>query len=617
MKLKYTIFLSFLLLGISFAQTTDVLNRFRLAQSYEQAGDLKKAESIYLDLYSGQPHNYQFFDALNRLYVQQKQYDKSITIIEERINQNPQDINLHGLLGSTHYVKGDEDRAFEIWDKALKEFPVSQVNYRVIANYAIERRAFNKAIEILNLGKNSVQERFIFSFDLANLYSTLMKYEQAAEEYCSIVANDPNQLNMVQSRMAGYINKPEAFQPTVNTIEKWADKNDDISFYHLLGWLYTEKDDYDKALEIFLKLDSRKSNNGADLFNFAQRAFNEKHYNSASRAFKTIIDQYPNSPFSGNAHIGYAKTTEAKVDEEHSTNSEWKPYSSVNVTDQEKYLDVIKSYNELTKIYSRSEIENEANYRIGSIYLDKLNNPESAESAYNKIIQNAPVSMFIVPVLKQLSRLKIIQNEINKAEDYLNQVISNPRATPEEKNEAEYTKAKIEFWKGNYPESLEILNSITKTLGDDAANDAIELAILINTSKQDSVNLVQFASADLKAEQKKFQEAYEIFNELSENENLLSLKDISSIRKCEMMIAMDSYPEAITLLQEISSDENPNIYADNSLFLTGLIYQYGINDKTAAIKVYEILLEKFPNSLYLDSARENITLLKHEMSNNL
>lgn len=617
MKLKSILFFIFITASFCFSQTTDILNRFRLAQSYEQAGDLKKAESIYQELYNRQPENYQFFDALNRLYLAQKHYDQSIQLIDLRLKQNPMDVNLYGLLGSTYYLKGNENKAYEVWDSALKNLPPSQPNFRVIANYAIERRAFNKAIEILDTGRKTVKDGTNFSYELAQLYSTLMKYEQAAEEYCSIVSAEPNQAAMVQSRMQGYITKPEAFQPTVKVVEEWASKTDNLIFFNMLGWLYTEKGDYDKALEIFLSIDSKKNSNGSDLFNFAQRAYRDKYYNASAKAYKRIIEKYHGSPFSGNAHIGYAKTIEATVDAETSGGSGWNPFFNSGPENKDRYDEVISAYDELTKLYGRSEIETEANYRIGSIYMEKLNDLPAAEQAFNKVIEKAPVSFFIVPVLKQMAKLKIIQNDIVKAEEYIGKIITNPRATAKDKNAAEYMKGKMQFWKGDYARATETLSKITRTLEDDAANDAIELSMIINTSRQDSANLAGFASADLMAEQRKFQEAFEIFSELSANPDLLSLKDISALRKCEMMIAMGKLPEAITALQEIAGEKNPNIYADKSLFLIGQIYQFGINDKTAAVKTYESLLEKFPNSLYLDSARENITLLKNGMSNNL
>jgi len=96
----------------------DMNNRFMLAQSFEQAGEFQKAMEILEELIKRQPDNYQFFDALNRMYINLKKYDKSAVLIEQRLNKNPHDLNLWGMLGSTYHVMGNEPKAFEIWDEA-------------------------------------------------------------------------------------------------------------------------------------------------------------------------------------------------------------------------------------------------------------------------------------------------------------------------------------------------------------------------------------------------------------------------------------------------------------------------------------------------------------------
>ena len=131
-----------ILFNVSVFSQQDIMNRFMLGQNYEQAGEFQKAKDIYEELFQKQSDNFQFFDALNRVYTQLKEYDKSISIIEQRLNTNPADINLYGLLGKTYYLKGDEQKAFETWDEAITKFPENPTSYRTIANYAIERRDF-------------------------------------------------------------------------------------------------------------------------------------------------------------------------------------------------------------------------------------------------------------------------------------------------------------------------------------------------------------------------------------------------------------------------------------------------------------------------------------------
>jgi hypothetical protein len=55
------------------AQTDPALdNKFRLAQLMEQDGHLDKAEIIFSELNAAQPWNYTFLEALNRIYIRQK-----------------------------------------------------------------------------------------------------------------------------------------------------------------------------------------------------------------------------------------------------------------------------------------------------------------------------------------------------------------------------------------------------------------------------------------------------------------------------------------------------------------------------------------------------------------
>ncbi len=124
-------------------------NRFMLGENYEGEGQFDKAKEIYEDLFNSQSDNVQFFEALNRVYIQLKEYDSSIQMIEDRIKKNQQDINLYGIIGNTYYLIGNEKKAFDVWDNALEKMPLNPLNYKTMANYAIQRRAFDKAIDIL------------------------------------------------------------------------------------------------------------------------------------------------------------------------------------------------------------------------------------------------------------------------------------------------------------------------------------------------------------------------------------------------------------------------------------------------------------------------------------
>ena len=64
-----------------FAQNDGLLNKYALAQSYENSGNLEKASKIYEELYQLEPQNNLYFESLNRTYVQLKNYAASVNLI--------------------------------------------------------------------------------------------------------------------------------------------------------------------------------------------------------------------------------------------------------------------------------------------------------------------------------------------------------------------------------------------------------------------------------------------------------------------------------------------------------------------------------------------------------
>lgn len=136
------------------AQTDNIVtSKIQLAQTYERMGELERAKSIYFEVLSQQPWNSTVISAINEIYLSTKDYDSSVNFLNERLKNNPKDLNVYGMLGSTYFIKGTPDSAKIIWQKGIETKPENEVSYRLIANYAIQIRAFDEAIDILSEGK--------------------------------------------------------------------------------------------------------------------------------------------------------------------------------------------------------------------------------------------------------------------------------------------------------------------------------------------------------------------------------------------------------------------------------------------------------------------------------
>ena len=224
------------------------------------------------------------------------------------------------------------------------------------------------------------------------------------------------------------------------------------AYDYLLSRLYMEAKSFNKAYSLYLKIDERQQNKGLELYNFAQMVFNEGEYQLAAKVYEDIVKKYPESPYSSGSKLGYAKTLEAILEKETaSANPKWKPFSEPIITDTSKTNNVIRSYQDLTKVYPNSEIAFESYFRIGKIYFTKLNQLDEAKKYFERILKDASLSRFAVESLEQLGKIFLIEGDLVKAKESFERIINNGRASEENRNYAKFQLARINLFEGDFP----------------------------------------------------------------------------------------------------------------------------------------------------------------------
>jgi tetratricopeptide (TPR) repeat protein len=608
--LLISIFASMLVYG---QNTNQMMMKLSLAESYERAGDLANAAKIYEELYQLEPKNNLYFESLNRVFIALKNYAASINLIETEINNRPNDINLYGLLGSTYYLHGNEKKAYEMWDKPFVFLEPNPVFYRVIANYAVQRRAFEKAIDVYSKGKEIAEDKTIFSYDLALLYSITMQFEKAAEEYCFILVHNPTQLETVETKLVATTNNPNAIKPAIRVVEKYANE-DNISVIYLLARLYIENQDFEKAYELYLELDKNQNKQGMELYGYADFLYRENEYKLSGQVYEKVIELYPNTQLIPSAKLGYAKSMEAILMEEYSNELPlWKPYFALEPFESGDVEVVIEAFTEVAELYNHTEAAYEAILRIGVLKFYLQNKQEEAKDYFNKIINEATLSQSTAYAYTELGEIALLNGNLTEAERNFTQITVLAKASVNQANDAKYNLARIKLYLGELAQAKELLAEVTKDLKDNNANDALEFSLILNAAKFDSASLVIFAEGEFLADQKKFGEATQKYALIANNQQAFILHSLATIRMAEMELAQDNYTQAIQLFDAVVEEGEKNIYADKALYLLGKIYQYGMGDNTKAVEIYEKLLAKFPASIYLDEARSEIIKLREKV----
>ncbi|MGQ9643172.1 MAG: tetratricopeptide repeat protein [Ignavibacterium sp.] len=613
MKLKILIFIILLLDFINIAQQNPFdSNQFMLAEAYEQQGNYSKAIEVIEQLYKKDSQNPNYFNKLINLYISSRNYESAIKLLEARIKMFPQDPTNYGQLGSIYHMMGDYDKAKEIWEIPLKKANRNNFAFKIIANYAIERRAFETAIEILTRGKDVSDDPTVYAFDLGELYSLTMQYENAAKEYCELLKKNPGLYSTVEAKIFSFVNKPDALPQTIKVVLKY--QSHDVSFKMLLAKLFVEDKKFDKAFELYKEVDKSQNSNGQLLLDYANFLYNEEENLLAKNVYEYVLKNYSDNRIIPSAKLGLTKTLEALVLKDfRKLNPEWKPFYATIFLNEDKTKDILGAYKEVIDLYKHSEVAIESRYRSALILFYVNNKPEQAIEQLNEIISLYPTSAFFPKASIELGNIYLQSGKIELAkEKYLLAQNSN-RVFEDDRNLASLQLAKIYASEGNFNLAIQTVGKVTLNLKNDLTNDALELSLILNTAKNDSSNLLKFCKAEIFTEQKNFTAAKEIYEEIVQSPQAFTLHSICKIRSAEMELALNNFSEALRKLGLIVDEEEKNIYSDKALYLTAKIYEYGIIDASKAIDSYEKLLIKFPKSIYNDEARERIQHLREKL----
>ncbi len=607
MKINKLIYIIILFASLSLvAQDSNLSNMYRLAKTFEESGQFEQAKNIYEDIYKAQPFNTTFLDALNNIYILLKEYDKSIELMTKNIEASPGNANYYGLLGNTYYTKGDTTKAYETWDEALIVSNNNVVAYRVIINYALQNRAFNKAIEYLKRGKELNNSQDVFALDLARVFSMTMNFDKAAVEYCEIIKNDPKKTQMVLGNMTSFLSRPNAIIQTIKSVEQFNEENDVAEINMLLIHLYKLNNDYSNAFKYVEQLETQSDANGREYFNFGQQALSEGKYSIASKAFESLIKEYPNSPLIPTSRIGFAKTSEQSLNSKRDSSlNSWKPYSKNEVVFSGEYKKVINSFRKIYELYPNNEIKAEAIFRIADIYLHKLNKPDSALLFYNQILESNKISQFSFESELRIAGLKLRQGDFESSVTRLQKLLLNPQLNENFRSKVNLLLGKVYFWKGQFKASSQKLTEVTNNLFDDNANDALQILTLISTLKSDSLTLAAYSNAEFSAYTKNFEKAAFQFEELRNSQNPI-IKELSGLKYAQVLAAEDKYNSALEVLSETEENNSLKMFEPEIEFLKGEIKFFALKDYDGALTAYRNILENHSNSLYFDKSRQKI-----------
>lgn len=595
----------------AFAQQIDstLVTRYQLADSYLRAGQYDRAITLLQDLYEESPATYAFFEKLKEAYENVKRYEEAIQLVEDRI---PRDANLVGLLSEKarlQFLMGDEDFAYDSWRKAVDVAPAQVNTYRIVYQSLSNVRLFDKSVEVLEEARTTLNDPEQFQVDLAWLYSLIGEYAKSMQEYVGILAKNDRQLSYVRSRLGRFVEQENVLDEGIPVVEE-AVRVDPLnrSFRELLGWLYLENRQFDKAFDVYRAIDRLEQEEGNVLFNFAQQAADAGAYGISSQAFAEVLDRYPNSPAAPEAQLGLSR-----MHEKHAEDLAERAFDDAgNRVAAPNYEAALENYRIFLQKYPSHAAYPEVLQHIGRLQQDIFYALGDAESTLKEVIDRFPASLAFQEANFDMGRIAVLRDDLSKARLIFSRVEEELRIG-ELAERARFELALIHFYQGEFDAALTLTQVMNENTSTDIANDAIELKVLLFENKgPDSLNapLNMYAKASLAARQRLYPQALSTLDSLMLQFGNHPLMDDARFLRSKTLRDIGRAEEALNGFLEFPLIHPESFFVDRSLFTAAEMYDYELGKEDLAIETYSRLLNEYPGSLLASKARERIRILR-------
>lgn len=575
---------------------------FQLAQQQMNRGNYESAIALLEQLANDHPNRTTFQYELINAYEETKAYDEALAVLDRISNDNSvSDVVDRGRL---QHLAGREEQARQTWEAAIALYPERASTYRSIYHTLSNLRQFNLAIQIVEEGRETLNDPAAFRTELARLYSLDGQHDAALREYVALLEDDGRRVRFVKSRLQPFLDQSGDLGGAAQVLEDAvAEHPENEAYLDLLAWLYAEQDDYDAALDAYTRLDSLRGDEGETVLNLARQAADANDFDAARRALRTTRTQFADTRAAQLAvkiegDMAYRQWTQAEpfTDEAaQAADSAWKTYQSAIDSASTNSSDMPDAYATVWM-------------RLAELALEVRNDPSAARTAHAALrqFQSHEAERTLLA-----ARIALRTNDLSAARAHLDSLAGSNTTRPPHQS-AQHLLALLDVHDGHPEQAQERLSPLLSSLSHDAANDAVALqTALRHFGGPDSTTaaLQHYAQGLIRERQHRWAAADSVYGTIATDMPQHPLAERARYRQARVAAHLDSPAASAEALRTFATQFPHHPWADRALFHAARLLDYAENQPGEARSVYMRLLDEHPNSVFASEVRVRVRSL--------
>jgi tetratricopeptide (TPR) repeat protein len=579
----------------------------QLAAQYLQQGEYDKAVLYYEKLYKAQPTSY-FYEQLYKSYVALKQYDDAEKLAKERMRRQDGDPGYLVDIGELKKLQGDDDRAKQQFNKAIKAVKADQGSIRRLANAFVNNNELDYALETYERGRKLLNDDATgFFYETASIRAAKGDVAGMISDYMDLVQANPAYLQAVQNGLARFIDFTATDERSdllrTELLRRIQKTPDNTLFQEMLIWMYIQRKDLESAYVQSKAMDKRFKEGGQRLMALGDMAVTNKEWDVATKCYQYVVALGPGTNWYTAARIGQVTAMDAQVRDQ--------------ADPPKDQLDALeKNYAGTLDELGRTPANVKLISGLARLKAYYLNDIDSAEALLQQAITMPGLPPQTQAQLKlDLGDIEVLGGDIWDASLLYSQVTLDFKKDMLG-SDARLRNAKVSFYTGDFlwaKAQLDILKAGTSKL---IANDAMELSLLISDNLGEdtvSVPLQLYAKAELLTFQHKYGPAVAVLDTLSARFPMHAIGDRVLYERYHIAKARHQYPEAAGFLEKVVELYPNGILVDNAMYDLGLLYENGLKDDEQAKKWFGKLLFEQTGSIFVPDAREHYRRLRGDL----
>lgn len=573
-----------------------------LAKQYYLNGEFDKAVIVYERLYS-KKYDDEIYENYFQSLLALKKYDEAQKLAKKQSKHFEANYNYtidqgYALIQATRPDKADDFFMRLISDKH-REVPY----YLSLAAAFTHRELYDYAKKTYLMARQKLNNENLFQAELATLYAETNNKEGTINEFLNLLDYNEGMLDYVQNMLQTYLTQPRDLEMLKVAISKRSGRNPDrIVYSELLEWLLVQQKSWEAAFVQAKAIDKRMGTQGDECMHLATLCIENNSYTVAYSIYQYVASL-------GKYKSNYLQAREGMLDA--STKKTF--YSGIFT--QEELLTLKQDYLSFLNEFGSNESTADVMKNLAQLEAFYLDDKYGASTLLDQILVLGNVRQSFKAECKLLlGDIKLLNGDEWEAALLYGQVDKDFKEDPLGQ-EAKFRNARLSFYQGDFAwaqAQLDILKTATSQL---ISNNAIDLSLEIQDNIADSnfEPLEMYAAADLLIYQNKYEAAIQRLDSI----NILfpghSLNDDILFSKGKLMAKQHNYSKACEYYTQVYELAPDDILADNALWELAQIYDKTLNSPEKAKEYFEILILKYPGSMFTVDARKRYRQLRGDI----